>query len=175
MPNESPSPLRDVLADIERHIATGGWDLPAGLYALVAAGAMTASDPALAAQMGADAVPPDRLIPIEQEALPAGSVADALARITWPADVVGCAYAQEVVALPASVENEDMPDADVARWAQEHPLGRDVRVVVGVLRDGSRQSLLRMRGVRDDGGDEVVFGTDLAPGVADALATSLHD
>ncbi|MGZ6791548.1 MAG: hypothetical protein ACXVFV_01255, partial [Mycobacteriales bacterium] len=51
---------------------------------------------------------------------------------------------------------------------------REVRMAVGVLRDGSRESVLRLRGTGDDE-DERVTGGDLAPGLAEALLATLEE
>jgi hypothetical protein len=48
-------------------------------------------------------------------------------------------------------------------------------MLVGVLRDGSRASILRVRSTTTDEPDDVVTGADLAPRLADALAATLLD
>jgi hypothetical protein len=73
--------------------------------------------------------------------------------------------------LPPEAE-EEMPDDDVEAWVAEHPQREDVRVVVGVLRDGSRYSALRLR--KHDDPDEVLSAPDLVPALADALAATLE-
>jgi hypothetical protein len=47
-------------------------------------------------------------------------------------------------------------------------------MAVGVLRDGSRESVLRLRAT-DDAEDERVTGGDLAPGLAEALLATLEE
>ncbi len=81
---------------------------------------------------------------------------------------------QEVLTLPPSVEADLPPDADAVAWAITHPLRREVRMLVGVLRDGSRTATLRVRGVADQP-DDVVTGEDLVPLLTDALAATLVD
>ena len=47
-------------------------------------------------------------------------------------------------------------------------------MVVGVLRDGSRECLLRLRH-QQDGEDDLLAGPDLAPALAEALLATLDD
>jgi hypothetical protein len=169
-------PLLDAVAEVDRHLAQGGWDQPTRLYALVRTADLLASEPALAQTLGLPQTPAaDALTPVEQDSLPTGTPLDEwLAEIGWPAEVAGCALSQEVLTLPPSVEADLPPDADAVAWAVTHPLRREVRMLVGVLRDGSRTATLRVRGVADQP-DEVVSGADLVPLLADALAATLID
>ncbi|MBW8486300.1 PPA1309 family protein [Actinomadura parmotrematis] len=165
--------LEEVVLDLERHAAQQGWDAPPRLYALVRSGELLTAEPELAAELGLDAGT-DTLAALEQEELPDGAgVEDALAGIAWPDTVAGCALVMERVVLPPEVEDE-IPDdeEEAARWAAEHPQREDVRMVVGVLRDGVRHSALRLR--RHDADDEVLVGPELVPALADALAATLE-
>ncbi|HJU98721.1 MAG TPA: PPA1309 family protein [Jiangellaceae bacterium] len=165
-------PLARAVAEIERHVADGGWDQPARLYALAPTDDLVTLEPGLADRLGvdADAPPADSLTPVEQE-LPAQALEDVLATIVWPGTVVGCALALERIVLPPTAE-DGMPDdaAAAARWAASHPDRADVRIVVGVLRDGARSSLLRVRGHEDD--RDLVRDPELAPELAEALAAT---
>jgi hypothetical protein len=169
-------PLLAAIAEVDRDLAEGGWDQPARLYALVRTTELLASEPALAQSLGLPLNPDaDALTPIEQESLPTGTPLDEwLAAIGWPAEVSGCALSQEVLTLPPSVEADLPADADAVEWAATHPLRREVRMVVGVLRDGSRTATLRVRGVGEQA-DDVVSGDDLVPLLAEALAATLVD
>lgn len=174
--------LQFALVEVDRHLAAGGWDQPARLYALVKTADLLESEPELAEGLGlsgvdGDPAAPGALTPVEQESLPEGEPLDEwLAGIGWPAEVFGCALAQEVLTLPPSVEADvpTGPDADPVQWAATHPLRHEVRMVVGVLRDGSRSSILRIRGKAADD-DELVKGDELVPLLADALAATLAD
>jgi hypothetical protein len=162
--------LTTAVADIEAHVHAGGWDRPPMLFGLVRAGQFRADDPGTAARLGLDQVAPDTLTPVEQDALPDAALDDALAQIAWPDAVVGCALSQEIVVLPPSAEAEmgaNPTDADAAARAAAHPERREARLVVGVLRDGSRAAVLRLRGT--EAPDEVLTGADLAPNLVDAL------
>jgi hypothetical protein len=178
-PRDEPrrgDPLLEALAEVDRHLVQGGWDQPTRLYALVRTADLLASEPALAQTLGLPATPDaDALTPVEQDSLPTGTPLDEwLAEIGWPAEVAGCALSQEVLTLPPSVEAELPADADAVAWAVGHPLRREVRMLVGVLRDGSRTATLRVRGVADQP-DDVVSGEDLVPLLTEALAATLVD
>lgn len=168
----SPS-LGHALAEIERHVADEGWDQPPRLYALASTDELAAREPELADRLGLDpeSSTTGRLTPVEQE-LQDRSLEELLATITWPPTVVGCALAVERIVLPPDTE-DSMPSevAEAARWAARHPERSDVRLVVGVLRDGTRSSVLRVRGHDDDTG--LVRDPELAPDLADALEATL--
>jgi hypothetical protein len=76
--------------------------------------------------------------------------------------------------VPPAVE-KDMPqdEGEALGWLAEHPERQEVRLVVAVLRDGSRSAALRMRAHDDE--TSVLTGRDLVPGLADALADTLAD
>jgi len=61
----------------------------------------------------------------------------------------------------------------MADWAARHPDREDVRIVVGVLRTGARDTALRLR--TQDREDAVLSGAELVPGLAEALAATLAD
>ncbi|MBE1534418.1 PPA1309 family protein [Actinomadura algeriensis] len=161
--------LEEVVLDLERHTAQEGWDAAPRLYALVRSAELRAAEPELAEQLGL-APDADTLAALEQPALPEqAAVEDALAAIAWPDAVDGCALVIERVVLPPEAE-DDIPadEAEAADYAARHPQREDVRMIVGVLRDGARHSALRLR--RHDADDEVVAGPDLVPALAEALA-----
>jgi len=158
--------LADAVLEIERHVSESGWDQPARLFALVRTADLLAAEPQLAEQLGPDAA---EMTPVAQEALPPGAegdgLTDALARIEWPEAVTGCALAVERVVLPGddgSVTADDV--AAAARDARRH----EVRMVGGVLRDGTRFGAVRMRTHDED--DAVLTGTDLVPTLCEVLA-----
>ncbi|WP_433327370.1 PPA1309 family protein [Spirillospora sp. CA-294931] len=165
--------LEEVVLDLERHSAQEGWDAAPRLYALVESGQLRKAEPELADQLGLSAEV-STLAALEQPALPEqAAVEDALATIAWPDAVTGCALVLERVVLPPGAEEEIPEDeAEAAQFAAEHPKREDVRMVVGVLRDGTRHSALRLR--RHDADDELLVGPDLVPALADALAATLE-
>lgn len=178
------SPLTRAVLEIDDYAAELGWDQPARLFALVDTAQLRAREPELAGQLGLD----DRdaredapLTPIEQDELPAGAPLDEfLATIAWPEAVSGCALTVERLMLPPSAESSVPQDLQqegaeerLARWVAEHPDRQEVRMTVAVLRDGARESAVRLR--ERDSATEVLTGSALVPGLAEALAATLAD
>ncbi|WP_425325630.1 PPA1309 family protein [Propioniciclava soli] len=161
------------LLEIERHVAHGGWDAPARLFALVPTAELLAAEPSLAGQLPrSDDLPEGALSSVEQDGFHAGDdVVDALAHITWPPTVAGVALSLERTFLPASLEGElpDDPDA-AATFVAAHPARQDIRVVVGVTRDGARHGLARLR----SNPEELLGGAELVPGLVEPLAATLQ-
>ena len=167
--------LTQVTVEIERHVAAGGWDQPPRLYALVETADLLRREPQLAAELGLTGSSPGDLTPVDQGDLPShASLEELLGGILWPPEVLGTALAVERLMIPPAAER-DMPqeEGEALRWLAEHPERQEVRLVVAVLRDGSRAAALRMRSHDDD--TEVLSGPDLVPGLADALAATLGD
>jgi hypothetical protein len=82
----------------------------------------------------------------------------------------------ERLMLPPSAEAaipDGLDEAALAAWVAEHPDRQEVRMTVGVLRDGTRDSALRLR--EKDTPTEVLTGPDLVPGLAEALAATFED
>src|SRR6476661_6903714 len=113
--------LAAAVLEIESHIAAGGWDQPARLYALVDTASLVAHEPALAAAMGLDAASAEgSLTPVEQELAPEVPLETALESISWPAGVAGCAAVVERLVLPPDAD-EQIPDdpASAEEFARE--------------------------------------------------------
>ncbi|MEU9606083.1 PPA1309 family protein [Streptomyces sp. NPDC048057] len=171
------SPLTRAVLEIDEYAAQLGWDQPARLFALVDTARLRTQEPSLAAQLGLDgdeeAAP---LTPIEQDEIPAGAPLDEfLATIAWPDAVAGCALTVERQMLPPSAEAsvpQHLDEAGLARWVAEHPDRQEVRMTVAVLRDGARESALRLR--EKDSATDVLTGSDLVPGLADALTATFE-
>lgn len=163
-----PSELTRAIVDVDLHLDQAGWDQPVRLYALVETADLLAREPHLAETLGLGVdSPAGALTPVEQDDLPDLPLDELLAGIEWPPEVLGAAIAHEVISLPPEV---DVPDelSDPATWAAEHPLREEIRLTVGVLRDGQRAVAIRRRG-----STEVLVGEDLAPNLAAALAETL--
>jgi hypothetical protein len=164
--------------DLERHAAAGGWDQPPHLFALVETADLLRREPQLAARLGLVEGGPGDLTPVDQGDLQEvggqGGLDELLAGITWPPEVLGTALSVERLMVPPAVE-KDMPqdEGEALRWLAEHPERQEVRLVVAVLRDGSRSAALRLRAHDDE--TSVLTGRDLIPGLADALAETLAD
>lgn len=174
----APSPaeraLADAVVEIERHVATGGWDGPVRVFALVRTQAALDVEPALAGQLPADvlaaaATSPDHLTSIEQEGLPPSEDLEGLlGAIAWPDGVDGAALTVERIVLPPEAEEGLPEDADAALAALlAHPQRQDVRIAVGVLRDGPTWCAVRQRAADRD--DAVGQGTQVVPGLVDGL------
>ena len=157
------------LVEVERHVGRSGWDQPARIFALVPTREFLAAEPSLAPQFAA--ANPDGFTSIEQDDFHVGDdLAETLARMLWPQTVTGCVLALERAFLPAEAEAELPDDPDqAARLVAAHPLRLDLRLVVGVTRDGSRHSVARLRS-----SEELLAGADLVPALADALAHTLE-
>ena len=177
MPDEPDQPdqpdqpdLAAIVAEIERLLAEHGWDQPPRLYALVNTAELIAGEPHLA-ELLADS-DPNGLTPVEQEPVE-GDLADLLPTIAWPDAVRGCAVVDEVLMLPDGATEGRPDDVHEADWAAAHPEHREVRLVVGVLRDGTRAATLRVRGVGAP--DDVLSAPDLVPNLVTALLATFDD
>ncbi|WP_243766236.1 PPA1309 family protein [Streptomyces sp. GC420] len=171
------TPLTRAVLEIDEYASGLGWDQPARLFALVDSARLRAQEPGLAAQLGLDEGPQaSSLTPIEQDELPAGTPLDEfLATIAWPDAVTGCALTVERLMLPPSAEATvpvGLDESALAKWVAEHPERQEVRMTVAVLRDGSRESALRLR--EKDSPTEVLTGADLVPGLAEALSATFE-
>jgi hypothetical protein len=170
--------LPDAARDVEEFVSSAGWDQPPQLFALVRTSELLAAEPGVTEQLDVSAP----LTPVAQEPLPQGDLDAALATITWPPAVAGCAAAVQIVVLPPDAEAElaaeseqalDQQSEMIKRLAAEHPLRREAWLVAAVLRDGSGACVLRLRG---DAGmaDELVEHPNLAPNLLDALRATFE-
>ncbi|MBZ9641997.1 MULTISPECIES: PPA1309 family protein [unclassified Streptomyces] len=172
------SPLTRAVLEIDEYASGLGWDQPARLFALVDTAQLRAQEPALAAQLGlGDEQEAAGLTPIEQDEVPTDKPLDEfLGTIAWPDAVAGCALTVERLMLPPSAEAqvpEDLDEAALTKWVARHPERQEVRMTVAVLRDGARESALRLR--EKDSPTEVLTGSELVPGLAQALAATFED
>ncbi|WP_330287901.1 PPA1309 family protein [Streptomyces sp. NBC_00576] len=172
------NPLTRAVLEIDEYASGLGWDQPARLFALVDTARLRVQEPALAAQLGlSDEQKTTGLTPIEQDEIPAGKPLDEfLATIAWPDAVVGCALAVERLMLPPSAEAtvpQGLSDKKLAAWVAAHPNRQEVRMTVAVLRDGTRDSAVRLR--EKDAATEVLTGSGLVPGLAEALSATFAE
>ncbi|GEL48212.1 hypothetical protein CHO01_33280 [Cellulomonas hominis] len=166
--------LAEAVAEIERHVATGGWDGPVRVFALVRTQAALDAEPALAGQLPPEvlavaAADPEHLTSVEQEGLPpSDDLEGLLGAIAWPEGVHGAALTVERIVLPPEAEEGLPEDPDAALTALlAHPQRQDVRLAVGVLRDGTSWCAVRQRAADRD--DAVGQGPDVVPGLVEAL------
>ena len=168
--------LAAAVLDIENHLADGGWDQPARLYALVETAQLVRREPALARAMGLDASSErGSLTAVEQDQLdPEVPLEQVLESIAWPDDVAGCAAVVERLVLPPDADDAIPEDPEGAQqFALEHPERQEVRIVAGATRHGATYCALRLRAHDDD--QSVVGGTDLVPGLLALLGATLSD
>jgi hypothetical protein len=168
------SPLVTCALETEHHVAAAGWDQPPRLFALVRTAGLLEREPHLRAQFVEDDEE-GGLTPVEQEDLPgAPSLESLLAQLAWPESVVGVALAVERLVVPPEAERDLPENPDQAAEAlAAHPDRKDVRLLVAVLRDGESICLLRQRDHDTD--DKVASGSDIAPGLVQALSATLQD
>ncbi|MFE0881439.1 PPA1309 family protein [Streptomyces rochei] len=172
------SPLTRAVLEIDEYVSGLGWDQPSRLFALVDTARLRADQPSLADRLGLQDEPESSgLTPIEQDEIPTDQPLDEfLGTIAWPDAVVGCALVVERLMLPPSAEAQvpqGLNEAKLAQWVAEHPDRQEVRMTVAVLRDGSRDSALRLR--EKDSTTEVLTGSDLVPGLAEALTATFEE
>jgi hypothetical protein len=177
-PVSARASLAEAVREIERHVATGGWDGPVRVFALVHTAQALVTEPALADQLPAHVLAiagrdPHHLTSIEQEGLPpAGDLEELLAGLSWPDGVDGAAVTVERVVLPPAAEEGIPPDPDEAlAYLASHPDRQDVRLAVGVLRDGTSWCAVRTRS--NDSDDAVGQGATLVPGLVEAVHATL--
>lgn len=170
MVDKDPGRLIACLADIERHVSDNGWDQPARLFALVATSELLEVEPQLKGRVPESM--DDALTAVEQDDFASGvDVLERLDQIFFPESVDGVAIAMERAFLPPKFEAEIPEDPEAAiDFVMHHPEKADVRVVVGVLRDGTRHGLARLVSNPDD----LLGAADLVPGLTEALNRTLE-
>jgi hypothetical protein len=172
--SDDPSPLARAVVEAESHAHEAGWDRPPSLFALVPTDELLTREPGLAAHLGVDATSAaGTLTPVEQDQMPLDRpLEETLHSIMWPAEVTGCAVVLERLALPSSAE-AGMPEdpLEAQAYAAQHSDRRDVRMAVGVSRDGTRHCVLRVR--THDGA--LIQGPDLVPELVGLLQATFED
>ncbi len=166
--------LRMTAVEVERHASASGWDQAPRLYALVRTAQLAVAEPDLAVELGVHDGTANVFTPVEQELDDdSESLEELLGRIEWPDTVDGAMVVVESVVLPPEVEDAvpDDPEA-AAEFAAAHADRDDVRIVAGVLRSGEAHCVLRLRS--HDSDDELLHGSDAAPGLVSALRETLE-
>ncbi len=188
----SPSALSTCVREVVEFVDSAGWDQPPQMFALVPTAELAEREPELALSGESE------LTPVAQEALPGvtegGSpeLDAALAGISWPEAVVGCALVQEILILPPDAEAElnDVVDALSAdpqtaeqaalEHAAAHPHRQEARLVAAVLRGGEALCLLQLRpdatdlATDPDSPPELLEHPELAPNLVAALLATLE-
>lgn len=168
------SSIEQAVREIDSYIAREGWDGPVRVFALIKAATALAANPDLAGSLPSDvdlnsAAHPDALFSVEQENLPpSDSIEHLLAQIAWPPAVDGAAIALERVTLPPEAE-EDIPadPVEAENFIANDPRREDIRMVVGVMREGEAWCTIRMRSHDTDA--EVLSSANLVPEMIEAM------
>ena len=151
--------LAHVVLDIEKAASLVGWDHAPSLYALVRTATLL-DQPDLPEELK-DALRQEwdgtdtHLSAIIQEDFQGEDLEDMLAHLAWPPSVVGAALSLD----------------EALAFISNHPKATDVRIAAGALRSGETWSALRARTFDSD--DKVGQGSQLVPGLTDALLASL--
>ncbi|PRW64785.1 PPA1309 family protein [Actinopolyspora mortivallis] len=183
--DEMITALPAVTREIEQFAASEGWDRPARMFALVDTAELLEAEPNLADRLNQSSP----LTPVAQDELPGQDLSEALAGISWPERVLGCALVQEILVLPPQAEQELPAEDSAARaTAAEHPERREARLVAAVLRSGTQTCVLRLRqnsptdptaegfdGDPDAEEGELVEDSALAPNLLNALHATFED
>ena len=158
------SEIEQAVKEIEAYVAADGWDGPVRVFSLVDAATAMSVNSALAAELPADAT---GLLSIEQEGLPSSdSIDELLGRLAWPDAVDGAAISLERVTIPDDAE-------EARRFVAADPRREDIRMVVGVLRNGESWCTIRLRS--HDSQAEAISGADLVPEMIEALLATFAD
>lgn len=162
--------LSTAVEEIERHAASLGWDGAVLVFALVRTADAIRRDPTFGEQLpdsAAAASEPHHLTAIEQVGLPpAHSLEELLASLAWPPAVDGVVVVVERVVV---TDGDDTVLGPAEALESVHR--QDVRIAVGVLRDGASWCVLRLRSHDDDA--SVISAPDTVPGLIDALRATL--
>lgn len=145
----SPSALSACVREVVDFVDSAGWDQPPQIFALVRTDELAEAEPELATGLASGS----ELTPVAQEPLPGGTEGGspeldaALAGISWPEGVAGCALVQEILILPpdAEAELDEAPEDAILELAAAHPLRQEARLVAAVLRGGESLCLLQLR------------------------------
>lgn len=171
--------LRDAVTEIEKFVASDGWDAPIRVFAIIRAVPALEATPELAAELPADVAvnaitDPHTLFSVEQEGLPqANTLEELLAQLAWPDEVDGAAIVAERIIVPPSAEKDLPKDPQRALIAlSEHPEREDVRMAVGFMREGQSWCCVRTRS--NDSDDMVAGSPDAVPGLVAALRATFE-
>lgn len=176
--SSSLAALRRVIDELEVGSARVGWDRPPALYALVRTEHLL-NTPGLPADVAESLRAewdgsPEHLSAVAQETVPQDDLEELLPKIAWPETVAGAALTVERIILPDDAEEDAPEDPDEAvHYAENHPARTDIRVVVGVNRDGDSWCEVRARTFDDR--ERVGQGPKLVPALVEGLRIGLTE
>ncbi|EEH63663.1 hypothetical protein HMPREF0044_0682 [Gleimia coleocanis DSM 15436] len=171
-PTNTELALAQAVYEIERAASGLGWDRPTTVYALVPTTDLL-EIPELPEDMREHLQStwngnPAALTAVIQEDLPGEDLEDTLAQLGWPDSVAGAAVCTErVMVPPAAQENAPEDPVEAVEYFANHPDRDEVRLVAAVMRTGEAWCAVRARSHDND--DEVGEGSDLVPGLVEAL------
>jgi len=148
------SVLADTVRELDQHVAEGGWDQSARLFAIVPTADLATDHPELVSAENSG-----QFMFVEQEApLDNENVIGSLEQISWPAEITGAAIAIERL---ISMQPDDEVDLESDSQTQE------LRIIALVMRDGTNINAIRQRSFDD--GTDVAVASDLVPAINKAL------
>ncbi len=164
--------LRKVTEEIEAGAARLGWDRPPAVYALVPTRQLLETpdipEDVLSDLREAWDGTSEHLSAILQDSIPNDELEDTLPKLAWPDTVFGSALTVERIIVPPEVEDEAPEDPDAAlEFISSHPARTDVRLTIGVTRDGDSWCAVRARTFDDP--NRVGKGENLVPALVEAL------
>lgn len=174
-PTNTELALAQAVYEIERAASGLGWDRPTTVYALVPTVELLAL-PELPAEMRTHLEStwngnPEALTAVIQEDLPGEDLEDTLAQLGWPDSVAGAAVCTERVMVPPAAQEAAPEDPlEAVEYFANHPDRDEVRLVAAVMRTGEAWCAVRARSHDND--DEVGEGSNLVPGLVEALFTT---
>ncbi len=176
--SSSLAALRRVVDELEVGSARVGWDRPPALYALVRTEHLLNTPglpPDVAESLRAEwDGSPEHLSAVAQETVPQDDLEELLPKIAWPETVAGAALTVERIILPDDADEDAPEDPDEAvHYAENHPARTDIRVVVGVNRDGDSWCEVRARTFDDR--KRVGQGPKLVPALVEGLRIGLTE
>ena len=171
--------LAAAVTGLERELAQRGWDQEPRLFVLLRTRDLLAETPNLPQEMQEQLGSlveqlPDHLTPVLQDDLPPAPMSELLGHLVFPPEVTGVAVALERIVLPPEAEAE-APQEEPAKteFFMKHASRDDVRMVVGVVREGDSWCALRVRSNDED--SMVATGADLVPELIEALSGTLDE
>lgn len=173
--NSGSESLKKVVTEIERGVASLGWDRPPMLYALVPTTTLLTTE-GLPVDVRDDVVgsfdgSPSHLSAVLQELEGTDRIEEVLPQIAWPETVDGAALTVERVVVPPEVEAEAPKDPEEAvLFFSNHPAREEMRLIVGVNRRGETWSAIRTRSYDDP--SNVMEGENLVPGLSSLLLST---
>ncbi|WP_242491674.1 PPA1309 family protein [Actinomyces minihominis] len=164
--------LRKVTEEIEAGAARLGWDRPPAVYALVPTRQLLETpdipEDVLNDLREAWDGTSEHLSAILQDSIPNDELEETLPKLAWPETVFGSALTVERIIVPPEVEDEAPEDPEAAlEFISSHPARTDVRLTIGVTRDGDSWCAVRARTFDDP--NRVGKGENLVPALVEAL------